>query len=122
MEFFQLLSRHLGSSLEPPQDEPMNNSISKDQQAALTSRFVQRLPGMRDSIKTALNDQDWETLKKVSHDMKGLGGSFGFPEITEIAGRVNGKLREFEYTAASDEVKVLLDNVERILQTNKMAS
>ena len=121
-EFFQLLSRHLDNSLEPPKDEPMYNSITKEQQAALTSRFVARLPGMRNSIRTAMDDQDWETLKKVSHDLKGLGSSFGFPEITEIAGRVNGKLREFEYTAASDESKLLLDTVERILQTSKKAS
>jgi len=125
-EFFQLLSRHLGNNINSHQDSNkdrnMNNYLSSEQQAELAARFIEKLPNMQAKLMTALDEQDWDSLRSVSHDLKGLGGNFGFPELTEIAGKVSDTLRQFEYTAASDDIQKLLDTISQILQANKKAS
>jgi len=100
----------------------MNNYLSSEQQAELAARFIEKLPNMQAKLMTALDEQDWDSLRSVSHDLKGLGGNFGFPELTEIAGKVSDTLRQFEYTAASDDIQKLLDTISQILQANKKAS
>lgn len=100
----------------------MNTYLSSEQQTELATRFIEKLPDMQAKLKTAMDEQNWESLRSVSHDIKGLGGSFGFPELTEIAGKVNDTLRQFEYTAASDDIQELLDTIAQILQANKKAS
>lgn len=40
------------------------------------------------AMQEALIPQDFETVRKVAHGMKGAGGSYGFDRITEIAAAV----------------------------------
>ncbi len=54
----------------------------------LVRRFVARLPKMRDEINQALAKGDLKVVNSVAHKLKGLGGSFGFPEITRVAADV----------------------------------
>ncbi len=37
------------------------------------------------AIQNALTAQDFETVRTLSHGMKGAGGSYGFNRITELA-------------------------------------
>ena len=36
------------------------------------------------TISAALERRDFQTLESLGHDMKGAGGSWGFPGITDI--------------------------------------
>ena len=44
-----------------------------------------------------MND-DKEAFRKVTHDLKGLGGGHGFPGLSELAGRI-----EFDYVKQDRE-------------------
>ncbi|MDH4302079.1 MAG: Hpt domain-containing protein [Nitrospira sp.] len=37
------------------------------------------------TMREALTTQDFETVRKVAHGMKGAGGSYGFDRITDMA-------------------------------------
>jgi len=67
-------------------------------QEKLTRKFIERLPNWMNDISAALDKNDKEALCKASHVLKGLGGSFGFPEITEISAKIElaGKAEDFE--------------------------
>jgi HPt (histidine-containing phosphotransfer) domain-containing protein len=39
-------------------------------------------------MQAALAVQDFETVRKVAHGMKGAGGSYGFERITEMAATI----------------------------------
>ncbi len=41
-----------------------------------------------------VDDKNWEMVIARSHDLKGLGGTMGFLQITEIAGRLNSRARK----------------------------
>jgi HPt (histidine-containing phosphotransfer) domain-containing protein len=62
---------------------------------AIVERFKQELPGMVKELSEAVRTEDWERVKDKSHELKGIGGAMGFPQITEIARQM--------YTHASDE-------------------
>ena len=62
---------------------------------AIVERFKQELPGMVKELSEAVRTENWERVKDKSHELKGIGGAMGFPQITEIARQM--------YTHASDE-------------------
>lgn len=40
------------------------------------------------TMTDALTQADFETIRKVAHGMKGVSGSYGFPEMTTVAARM----------------------------------
>ena len=45
-------------------------------------------------LSEAVHTENWERVKDKSHELKGIGGAMGFPQITEIARQM--------YTLAGD--------------------
>jgi len=65
-------------------------SFAEDEEyKELLRQFVKMLPDIVDQISSAAEEQDWETLQIVSHRLKGSGGSYGFPQLTELAKKIN---------------------------------
>ncbi len=50
---------------------------------------------MVNEISDAVRKENWDHVKDKSHELKGLGGAMGFPQITDIARQM--------YTQAGDE-------------------
>ena len=78
----------------------------------IVAKFVERLPSQLAGISRALDEQNWLTLKQQMHDLKGLGSTFGFPMISEIAGQIDDKLKQQLY----DNIRPLLDELNSICQ------
>jgi len=51
----------------------------------LVDMFVEEMPDRVQSILDALEAEDWDALKRVAHQLKGAGGSYGFNQITPVA-------------------------------------
>jgi len=61
----------------------------------LVEVFVRRLPPIVVKIRQLFDERQWPQLKKEVHDLKGMGGGFGYPMLTELAARVESQvLRE----------------------------
>ncbi len=63
--------------------------------AALVGRFVTALPARVDELRAlagAARDADREPLERLLHQLKGAAGSYGFPELSEIAAAVERAL------------------------------
>ena len=71
----------------------------------LIDRFISRLPSMQESIIEAYDDKDWETFKNSIHQMKGVGGNYGYPMLTSICFDIEAKVKEERF----DEIKNQLD-------------
>ncbi|MDX1698432.1 MAG: response regulator, partial [Thiohalobacterales bacterium] len=107
-QFYSTLNRYLAPA-EPPGDE--RREVSGNGQHAdyysspaymkVVELFRQKLPGMVAEINEAVHRQDWDQVQFRSHDLKGIGGSVGYPEITEVAGRLNSQVKNREYDKAA---------------------
>lgn len=62
----------------------------------LVEMFVDELPGKMEALKSALDAGEIDTLKSLSHQLKGSGGGYGFPSITLAA-------KELENEAAAGQ-------------------
>lgn len=92
-------------------------SVNDDHEyQALVQRFTDNLPGMLDEIHQALIHGDHEAVRAVAHKLKGMGGSFGYPLITDIAGRIENLARENRIEAISPH----FDNLKQ--QARKVAA
>ena len=56
---------------------------------ALTKLFLTNLPMQVQSIVEGAAKNDWDQVQRQSHKLKGSGSEFGFPEISEIARKIN---------------------------------
>jgi HPt (histidine-containing phosphotransfer) domain-containing protein len=51
----------------------------------LVEMFVGELSEKVANMAKSLEDQDFDTLSRLAHQLKGSGGGYGFPAITEAA-------------------------------------
>jgi len=71
------------SAIEPKDDRPVYSDLaSDDQMIELVQMFVSENPDRVNSLRVALNAGDFETLKRLSHQLKGAAGGYGFHDIT----------------------------------------
>lgn len=52
---------------------------------ALVANFIERLPTLMGSIEQAAEQQNWQQMSRLLHNLKGLGGSFGYPALSQMA-------------------------------------
>ncbi len=106
-KFFTALSQHLEPAETGDDGMPVLSELLEEPDLAhLIEKFIEFLPGKIASIIQAAEQQDWDTLKDDAHQLKGLGGGYGYPEITQLASRLefqilNRNLVEIDSVIAS---------------------
>jgi len=67
--------------------------INEPRLAKLLERFVERLPERVATIESLLQEKDMSALRQAVHQLKGAGGGYGFPQITEIAAKAEEQIK-----------------------------
>jgi CheY-like chemotaxis protein/HPt (histidine-containing phosphotransfer) domain-containing protein len=55
----------------------------------MVADFVKYFGEQVEQLETAVRAEDVETIRKITHDIRGTGGSFGYDEATTLATRLN---------------------------------
>ena len=92
--------------------DPIISTILKDEPeyADLVEIFVDRLSPTVSKVRQLFNESNWSQFRKEIHDLKGMGGSYGFPMVTELAGNIGNQLRQ----GNAEAVQSLLQELEVI--------
>ena len=85
----------------------------------LIDKFMKRLPVLQDSINLAHSEKNAEEFSGLIHQLKGVGGGYGYPGLTELCVKI-----EFEVTNNNtDNINSLVEEfnkmVEKILAGNE---
>ena len=64
--------------------------------AEIIELFVAELPGRVDAMRQAAKAGDLATVGRLAHQLKGAGGSHGFPHLSTIAREVERAARELQ--------------------------
>jgi len=102
----EVLSRYLtvtGSAREPARGGAIDAVLRR-----LAADFHAELPDTLQTLSWALASQDWHTLRALSHRIKGLAGSLGHPQITELAAPIERHLDAQQWNAAERAAETLL--------------
>ncbi len=60
----------------------------------LIDLYVSRLPAEIARLNALLAGGDLEALRKLAHQLKGSGGGYGFPRVTELAAIVDHSINQ----------------------------
>ena len=80
----------------------------------ILNRFVGSLGGRIAAMQAALAGGDDEELRRLAHRLKGEGGSFGYPALTDAARRLEEAVTaqdQAKATSAIDRLAVLVQAI-----------
>jgi HPt (histidine-containing phosphotransfer) domain-containing protein len=66
------------------------------------------------AMREAVAQGDFETVRKVAHGMKGVSGSYGFPEMTTIAARLEQAAKTTDAGSICQDLSVLASYLDRV--------
>ncbi|MHB0956302.1 MAG: PAS domain S-box protein [Pirellulaceae bacterium] len=66
-------------------DEIASQFADVPELASLLPQFVERLPLQLDAMCKALKEERLEDIQRIAHRLKGAGGSYGYPTLSEMA-------------------------------------
>jgi signal transduction histidine kinase/CheY-like chemotaxis protein/HPt (histidine-containing phosphotransfer) domain-containing protein len=63
----------------------------------LVQAFIAELPGRMHAIRMAHAGANWPALAAAVHDIKGMGGAFGYPRLSDIAALMEAAVKERDF-------------------------
>ena len=91
----------------------------------LIDKFISRLPILCDDIFKVYGDNDIEEFSKLIHQMKGVGGNYGYPMLSELCAAIEVTCTE-EFSKVKNQLDELKSIKEKILagseENHKIAS
>ena len=96
-------------------NDPIPSTLVQDDAsyAEIVEEFVKGLAGRLETLETALRDKDFAQLTAAAHQLKGAGGGYGFPQITDAAAVLESALRE---DADADVIEDALQQLGQVLK------
>jgi|GEM_PF-4114050 len=119
------IAAHLAGRAPTDGSGPIISALLDDgpDMADLVAYFMGRLPGYVTELGTALARADFVAIKRQAHDLKSVGGGYGYPQVTELALKIEasamdgqleplaGYVTEFEALAARIEAGAVVSGI-----------
>lgn len=76
--------------------EPIYSSLEMDDPdyQELVAKYIKQLPSTIGELVDSYQRQDWESLRKKVHSLKGTGGNYGFDVITAVSSTLEEQVRQ----------------------------
>lgn len=75
--------------------EPIRSQFEDDpDMLELVCEFARELPARAEALECALASASLSELQRLAHQLKGAGGGYGFPQISEAAAELERSLKE----------------------------
>lgn len=74
--------------------EPIVSEFHDDpDMAELLQEFGESLEATCERLQQALREENLEDIRRIGHQLKGSGGGYGYPQITEAGGALEEAVR-----------------------------
>ncbi len=117
--FNQVISKHLKPANPDKKHGPAVHSILLDESesfAALVNEFIDNFSKQLDELDEFYNKRNWKMLQNLAHDLKGSGGGYGYPQISEIASRIETASKNAEYHLLPEMLQELRQIASQIIR------
>jgi len=115
---YQVLAKHLDqSATRPAAIAPLYSELTDEEPeiVEVINRFITKLPVQIATINAAFYANDWATFRDCVHDLKGMGGGFGFPQLSQLAAKIETLFKQQDYAAivpVISELNLLLQRID----------
>jgi signal transduction histidine kinase/ActR/RegA family two-component response regulator/HPt (histidine-containing phosphotransfer) domain-containing protein len=82
--------------------------------AGVLPEFIAELPGEVDRLLSLLRQNDLLELRRAAHQMRGAGGGYGYPAISEAAARAE---RIIDESGPGEQVRSQIESLVRLVRT-----
>jgi len=98
-EFYKILGTYLQETTEVMDESPILTQCDNDDSflMKMVGKFIDSLDERLQRARQYTDELAWSSLKREIHDLKGMGGNFGFPQITKLAGQIEFALTKEAY-------------------------
>ncbi|MEJ2390818.1 MAG: response regulator [Gammaproteobacteria bacterium] len=113
----QTLAKYLNQPVLPQIGvEPLVSELSGQGPdfVEIVRQFVNKLPEQLASIEMAYQENDREKLCEIVHNLKGMGGGFGYPQLTEKAIEIERCLNPDDNSSVGPLIASLQELMQRI--------
>ncbi len=110
VRFAATVARFLGAAVHAAAEEPplVSELLAEEPELAdLVAGFVTKLPGMIEELAAPHAAGDWATHKARAHDMKAVGGGYGFPQVTELAAKIEFEVAKRDLHGSGELIEKL---------------
>ena len=76
----------------------------------IVGEFVDRLDNRIAQFREAFEQSDWNRLVTLAHQLKGAGGSYGYPDLSNLAATMERAFR----TRAADQFAAWMKQLEQL--------
>lgn len=124
--FFSLLAMYLspqaattcGQQTSPDTGYALPQEFCEDgDMHEIFQTFLANLPPMLDTLRQAQAQQDWQRLGHVAHQLKGLGGTFGYHEVSRVAQQIYACAAEHRFDTLKPYVDAMEQEIHMILES-----
>lgn len=105
-KFYQLLEKYLKQGKQPSLAATVTNLI--DELSSGKAVFNENLSQYIDDLTGGLLKKDWDALQSVLHKLKGIGGSVGYPGITEKCRQIENLYKQTGIIGVTKSVSNLI--------------
>ena len=103
--------------MEPIRSEYENDSDMLE----IVKEFASELPERMVALEQSLSSGDLAKLETLAHQLKGAGGGYGFPQITDAAAVLESALREGADASVIEETLQQLGQVLKAVEISETA-
>lgn len=101
--------------------EPLISTLL-DEAPDLVDDFVSKYPDLLDELEASYDDKDWIKFKRQVHNLKGIGGGYGYAEVSETAELIESDMQGNRYDALPAQFALLRELQQRIVLGRQMKS
>ena len=115
-QFRLVLGRYLPVADTNTPSNPLYSTLIDDDAefADIINGFLERLPGNYAAILQSRNTGDWNTCYRKVHELKGLGGAMGYPELSQAASELEVLLQDKQYDSLERPLEQLSKIIDRM--------
>ena len=81
---------------------------------SLLPGFIEDWQAEISAMRAALENNDYETIRRIGHDMKGIGGSCGLDDITSLGGSLSESARAMDLELIRENLDRLSEYLHRV--------
>jgi len=109
---------------QKPPDEPIESELLRDDPsfADIVIPFVQGLTERVRTMEDSIQASDFDALTTAAHQLKGSGGGYGYPQLTERAAQLEQSARKAVLDTCTKDLSELKDLIARIVVPPKSDS